>query len=674
MPYFDDEIKNDAGNPIPVSATALPLPAGAATSAKQDAAKAVLDTIYSAVDGVEALLTSISNNTDTLEVSIGNVDVNTDELESRIGDLTATPVATSLLGRVKDMQTKLASIDGKDFASQTTLAAAKTVLDNILSAVDNLEGYTDGIEAKLDILHADLATGATVDVTDRVGRLLGHVTVDGSALPTGASTAAKQDLTNTKLDTLHADLAGGISVSVSSEVEVKNDSGNPVPVTVATMPLPAGAATSAKQDTGNTSLSNIDGKTPALGQGAMAASTPVVIASNQSAVPVSGPLTDAQLRTLPVPVSNASLPLPTGAATSAAQVTGNASLASIDSKLANPLPVTGPLTDAQLRAAAVPVSNASLPLPAGASTAAAQATAGASLSSIDGKTPALGQAAMAASQPVVIASNQSAVPVSGPLTDTQLRATSVPVSGPLTDAQLRAVAVPVSNASLPLPAGAATSAKQPTLGTAGTPSADVISVQGIAGGTAQLVSSIDGGLVTVGTTTDAEAAGNGSLVALLKRLRTLLSAGLPAALGGAGGLKSELVAALPAGTNTVGSVSLVPITSGGVSIYKNIDVNATGQVVKGSAGQVYTIAVQNSFSAERYLKLYNKATAPVVGTDVPVMTIMIPRLANSGQVNVEIPQGAAFSNGIGVAATTAVADNDTGNPSANNVILSLFYK
>lgn len=37
----------------------------------------------------------------------------------------------------------------------------------------------------------------------------------------------------------------------------------------------------------------------------------------------------------------------------------------------------------------------------------------------------------------------SAVPVSGPLTDAQLRASAVPVSGPLTDTQLRASAVPV---------------------------------------------------------------------------------------------------------------------------------------------------------------------------------------------------------------------------------------
>lgn len=55
-----------------------------------------------------------------------------------------------------------------------------------------------------------------------------------------------------------------------------------------------------------------------------------------------------------------------------------------------------------------------------------------------------GQAVMADSSPVVIASDQSPVAVVGPLTDTELRATAVPVSGPLTDVQLRATAVPVS--------------------------------------------------------------------------------------------------------------------------------------------------------------------------------------------------------------------------------------
>lgn len=77
---------------------------------------------------------------------------------------------------------------------------------------------------------------------------------------------------------------------------------------------------------------------------------------------------------VPVHVIVDSSALPTGASTAAAQATGNASLASIDSKLTNPLPVSGPLTNTQLRAAPVPVSATSLPLPTGAATEATLAT------------------------------------------------------------------------------------------------------------------------------------------------------------------------------------------------------------------------------------------------------------------------------------------------------------
>lgn len=61
--------------------------------------------------------------------------------------------------------------------------------------------------------------------------------------------------------------------------------------------------------------------------------------------------------------------------------------------------------------------------------------------------------------------------------------------------------LPVSAASLPLPSGAATAAKQPTLGTAGTPSADVISIQGVASGTVIPVSDGGGSLTVDGTVT-----------------------------------------------------------------------------------------------------------------------------------------------------------------------------
>lgn len=92
-----------------------------------------------------------------------------------------------------------------------------------------------------------------------------------------------------------------------------------------------------------------------------------------------------------------------------------------------------------------------------------------------------GQATSANSAPVVVASDQSAIPItdnSGSLT------VDAPVGTPvfvrLSDGSSAIATLPISAASLPLPSGASTAAKQPALGTAGSASADVITVQGIA--------------------------------------------------------------------------------------------------------------------------------------------------------------------------------------------------
>lgn len=91
-------------------------------------------------------------------------------------------------------------------------------------------------------------------------------------------------------------------------------SSNPIPISAAALPLPSGAATSGLQTTGNSSLSSIDIKTAPLGQTTMAASSPVTIASNQSALAISA----------------ASLPLPTGATTLTEQQSQTTSLQLID--------------------------------------------------------------------------------------------------------------------------------------------------------------------------------------------------------------------------------------------------------------------------------------------------------------------------------------------------------
>lgn len=116
-------------------------------------------------------------------------------------------------------------------------------------------------------------------------------------------------------------------------------------------------------------------------------------------------------------------------------------------------------------------------------------------------------------------------------------------------------------------------------------------------------------------------------------------------------------------------VANTPGTSGGATPYRNLDLGVTGQVVKASAGQVYGWVLCNNAGASRFVKLYNKATAPTEA-DTPVMTIELPALS-TGQY--AIPVGIAFAAGISVRATTGVADNDVGAPTANDVVVNLLY-
>lgn len=96
--------------------------------------------------------------------------------------------------------------------------------------------------------------------------------------------------------------------------------------------------------------------------------------------------------------------------------------------------------------------------------------------------------------------------------------------------------------------------------------------------------------------------------------------------------------------------------------------NAT--LVKSTPGDVHKIRGFNANAAARYLKLYNKATAPTVGTDVPFMTIYLPA-TSSFEVNLD---GLYFSLGIGFGLTTAAADADVGALTAADVLaLNITY-
>lgn len=186
---------------------------------------------------------------------------------------------------------------------------------------------------------------------------------------------------------------GGAAITLGAKT-----SANSIPVVLATdeAALPVSGTVTANAGTNlNTSALLLDatftGRINTQGQKAMAASTPVVIASDQSAVPVSGTVTTVppanasenlnqvggaaitlgqktMAASVPVvlasdestlPISAASLPLPAGAATSALQST-------INTTLGTPMQQTGGAVSVTNLPATQPVSAVALPLPANA--------------------------------------------------------------------------------------------------------------------------------------------------------------------------------------------------------------------------------------------------------------------------------------------------------------------
>lgn len=211
---------------------------------------------------------------------------------------------------------------------------------------------------------------------------------------------------------------------------------------------------------------------------------------------------------------------------------------------------------------ALAVTVASLPLPTGAATSALQTTGNTSLASI---ITALGSPFQAGGS---IGNTSFAATQSGAWNITN-------ISGTIT-----------------LPTGAATAAKQPALGTAGTPSADVLSVQGVASMTALKV---DGSATTQPV------------------------------------------------SGTVNQGAVTPVLKNGLT-------NTASSVVSSVAATLEDYYIYNPNASVAYVQIYDVATAGAVtvGTTTPKWSIGIPATSAANIARM----GLSFASGIQVAATT----------------------
>lgn len=132
-------------------------------------------------------------------------------------------------------------------------------------------------------------------------------------------------------------------------------------------------------------------------------------------------------------------------------------------------------------------------------------------------------------------------------------------------------------------------------------------------------------------------------------------------------------AALVAGTAAVGDVGLqVRANATGAMTVAKILASATTNATsaKASAGRVFGWQLTNTTAAAKYVRLYNLAVAPTVGTSTPVYNIVLPANAT---VNASFPMGIGHSTGIAYAITNAIADLDATAVAANDVLGAIYY-
>ena len=154
-----------------------------------------------------------------------------------------------------------------------------------------------------------------------------------------------------------------------------------------------------------------------------------------------------------------------------------------------------------------------------------------------------------------------------------------------------------------------------------------------------------------------------------------LNAAMPVAVQGTPSVNSTAVAAptIVQG-QSIPTVSATATQGPTILPHKAIAAATTNStLVLTGARRLVGGAVHNVSAAVKYFKLYNKATAPTVGTDTPILTIAIP----AGQT-IYIGDcigiyALPFSLGLGYGITGAAADADTTALTAGDVIVNLTY-
>lgn len=388
------------------------------------------------------------------------------------------------------------------------------------------------------------------------------------------------------------------------------------PISAASLPLPTGASTEA-------TLASLNGKVTAVNTGAVTISAALPAGTNVigHVIADSGSTTTVTGNVAVVQPTGTNLHTVVDSGTVTLSGTSTISGTVVVSNFPATQPVNGTIT-ANAGTGTFAVSAVSLPLPVGASTSALQTTGNTSLGSIDGKTPALGQALAAASTPVVLTAAQiTALTPLTSVTVTQATGTNLHVvvdSAPtiaVTGTFFQATQ-PISAASLPLPTGAATEATLSSLNSK--------------------VTAVNTNAVTISTALPAGTNVIGHVIA---------DSGTITAV-------TAITNALPAGTNVIGHViadsgSTTAVT-GNVTVVQPTGTNLHAVLDSG------TTTVTQATGTNLHVVVDSAPTTPVTGTFFQATQPVSGTVAISSPVQVQsstLVVTATAATGVAVTAT-----------------------
>lgn len=362
---------------------------GAPALADTPPARVVNSETYDASgNGINSTLVSGNRGLDTDVINPLTSPVNTQVVVSgsaidprSIRALTSSDVVTANQGGTWNITNVSGTISLPTNAAQETggnlasIATSNSSMNGKMTAFDldtgagvqNVQGISIRLSANGGSVEG--ATSTNPLRIDPTGTTTQPVSAASLPLPSGAATSALQTTGNTSLASIDGKLtttSNGLKVDGSAVIQG---------ISATSLPLPTGASTSANQATANSSLSDIDSKLATLGQKNSAGSMPVVLATDQTAIPVSQSGTWTVGRTW-------------------ALTSGTDSVSAVQSGTWNITNISGTVS-----------------LPTGASTSANQSTEITAINNLSAKFGSLGQKSSSGSAPVVLASDQSAIPV-----------------------------------------------------------------------------------------------------------------------------------------------------------------------------------------------------------------------------------------------------------------------